>query len=244
MSSTDPGPNEPTDPQGVAIEDAEVRAPDTDAEVVRVKKRILDALLIMASALLLLLILVLPFGWTLIESSHVSTLVAPIIAILIAGCILAFGALRGTRPELRVTMGGFGLGLAGVLLVTGTVLALVFGGGPGGEEPHGPGGTVSILATGDITFDQTAWSVPEGEITFLYEDESNLLHTLTIEGMEDALDLRVNAKGDMDSGTVALPPGTYTLYCTIKGHREQGMEGELTVEPAPDEPPADGEPST
>jgi plastocyanin len=244
MSSTDPGPNESTVPQDVAIEDAEVRAPDADPEVVRVKKRILDALVIMASALLLLLILVLPFGWTLIESSHVSTLVAPIVAILIAGCILAFGALRGTRPELRVTMGGFGLGLAGVLLLTGTVLALVSGGGPGAGEPQGPGGTVSILATGDITFDKTAWSVPEGEITFLYEDGSNLLHTLTIEGMEDALDLRVNAKGDVDSGTVALPPGTYTLYCTIKGHREQGMEGELTVESAPDEPPPGGEPST
>lgn len=245
MSSTDPGPvTESTVPQGVAVEDAQVTAPETDAEVERVKKRILDALLIMGSALLILLILVLPFGLTLIESSHVSTLIAPIVAILIAGCILTFGAFRGTRPEMKVTMGGFGLGLAGVMLVTGTVLALVVGGGPGGGEPHGPGGTVSILATSDITFDQTAWSVPEGEITFVYEDGGNLLHTLAIEGMEDALDLRVNAKGDVASGSVPLRPGTYTLYCTIKGHREQGMEGTLTVEAAPEEPSPGGEPST
>lgn len=237
MSSTDSGPGtEPTVPQGVAVEDAQVPPPETDAEVERVKKRIFDALLIMGSALLLLLFLVLPFGLTLIESSHVSAIIAPIVAILIAGCILTFGALRGTRPEMKVTMGGFGLGLAGILLVTGVVLAVVVGGGPGGGEPHGPGGTVSILATGDITFDQTAWSVPEGEVMFVYEDGGNLLHTLAIEGMEDALDLRVSAKGDVATGSVALPPGSYTLYCTIKGHREQGMEGTLTVEAAPEEP--------
>jgi uncharacterized cupredoxin-like copper-binding protein len=45
--------------------------------------------------------------------------------------------------------------------------------------------------------------------------------------------LQVETAGQVDQGTVALSPGTYTLYCTIRGHREAGMEGTLNVTPAP-----------
>lgn len=234
MSSNEP---EPAAGGVTPTQEASFEEPGLEEESERIKKRMQDALLIAASALLLLLILVLPFGWTLIQSTHVSTIVAPIVAILMAGCILTFGALRDSRPDMRITMGEFGLGLAGLLVVSGGVLAIVFAEGPGRGEPHGPGGTVNIAATADITFDQSEWSVPEGEVTFVYEDQGDLLHTLVIEGMEEKMELRVTGKGEVDSGSVNLPPGTYTLICTIRGHRELGMEGQLTVEPSREEPP-------
>jgi plastocyanin len=209
----------------------------SEREIEQIRTRLLDAVRIPVSALLLLVMLVLPFGWTLIQSTHLSTVVAPIVAILMAGGILTFGALSESRPDMRITIGEFGVALAGVFVIVGAVLALVFAEGPTGEEPHGPGGTVNVVATVDIAFDETEWSVPEGEVTFVYESEVDLVHTLTIEGMEDELDLRVESKGDVDSGTVILSPGTYTVYCTIRGHREQGMEGQLTVMASQDEPP-------
>ena len=32
-----------------------------------------------------------------------------------------------------------------------------------------------------------------------------------------------------DVGKVDLEPGTYTIYCTISGHRAQGMQDTITV---------------
>ncbi|HEV3364625.1 MAG TPA: hypothetical protein VG795_10915 [Acidimicrobiia bacterium] len=37
------------------------------------------------------------------------------------------------------------------------------------------------------------------------------------------------ARGDVDTGTVALKPGKYILYCDVAGHRQAGMEAPLTV---------------
>jgi uncharacterized cupredoxin-like copper-binding protein len=48
----------------------------------------------------------------------------------------------------------------------------------------------------------------------------------------DELNVRVLAVvGREGQGTIAAPPaGTYTFYCSIPGHREQGMTGTLTVD--------------
>lgn len=207
-----------------------------EEEIERTRKRLLDAVRIPAAALFFLLLLVLPLGGTLVETEHLSKAAPPILAVLVAGGILGFAALIGSRPNIRISFGEFGVALAGVLIVVGVVLSVMFARGPTHEEPHGPGGMVTILATPDFTFDEDAWSVPEGEVTFVYEDGADTTHTLTIEGMEDQMELRVQSQGDEDTGKVNLPPGTYTLYCTIRGHRDLGMEGELTVERAPETP--------
>ena len=36
--------------------------------------------------------------------------------------------------------------------------------------------------------------------------------------------------GGVSKISVDVDPGTYTFYCSVPGHREGGMEGELTVE--------------
>jgi uncharacterized cupredoxin-like copper-binding protein len=129
------------------------------------------------------------------------------------------------------------IGIGTVIIV---VLSVLSARGPAEEASSGPGGTIGILAGEDLTFDAAEWTVPEGPVTFVYTDEGDVTHTLAIEGLEDEMLLQVETAGQVDQGTVALSPGAYTLYCTIRGHREAGMEGALEVTPAPVEP-AEGE---
>lgn len=208
-----------------------------DEQIEQIRKRLLNAVRVPVSAVLILVLLVVPLGWTLIQAAHASVVAAPVVAGIVALAILGFASLSGTRPNMRVTFGEFSFALVATLAVVGIALAVMFARGPAAPEVHGPGGTVTIAARGDISFDANAWTVPEGEVTFVYNNEGDLLHTLAIEGMEDRMELRVSSEGDVDTMAVNLPPGTYTLYCTIRGHRDLGMEGQLTVERAADEPP-------
>ena len=41
------------------------------------------------------------------------------------------------------------------------------------------------------------------------------------------MELVVNRRGDVDSGTITLEPGTYRIFCTVPGH--QNMNSELVV---------------
>ncbi|MGA7281847.1 MAG: hypothetical protein WBZ40_08690 [Acidimicrobiia bacterium] len=213
---------------------------DEERETERVRRRLFGAVTIPFAALIILLSIVLLFSWALIRGFELSEFVAPAIGIVTAGAILAIASRVGSGNKAQLGFGrlmGAVIGV-GALIVTLTVLLYT---SSGSAEPQvvGPGGEVDIHAEPDISFDSNAWNVTEGNVQFVYTDDANLTHTLTIEGMEDEMLLHVANKGDTDMGTVPLKPGTYTLYCTIKGHREQGMEGTLTVEPAGPPPGGD-----
>jgi len=53
-------------------------------------------------------------------------------------------------------------------------------------------------------------------------------HDLKVEGEPGVLIRRV-AAGETGRAMVDLPPGSYTIYCTIDDHHEQGMDGTLLV---------------
>jgi hypothetical protein len=57
-------------------------------------------------------------------------------------------------------------------------------------------------------------------------------HTFVFEGYEDVLHLAADTSSG-STGSIELPPGTYTYYCDIPGHRQNGMEGVLEVGEAP-----------
>ena len=57
------------------------------------------------------------------------------------------------------------------------------------------------------------------------------MHNLEVEGngVEEVTDdLEPGDNGDSSAST--SQPGTYEIYCSIDSHRDQGMEGELTVQ--------------
>lgn len=79
--------------------------------------------------------------------------------------------------------------------------------------------------------------------TIMLHNEGVLEHDITIEGFEEQGGIHLLAKED-GMATFSLPePGEYTVYCTVPGHRDAGMESTLTVTPheddgQPDEPSA------
>lgn len=95
----------------------------------------------------------------------------------------------------------------------------------------GAGGTVEISTTEGTSYDETSAQTQAGSVTVSYDNQADVPHDVTIEdesGNElGATDLITASTAET---TVELQPGTYTFYCSVPGHREQGMEGTLTVD--------------
>ena len=78
----------------------------------------------------------------------------------------------------------------------------------------------------DIHFDVGTIKTTAGPLEVTFTNKGALEHTFTIEGTD--LDLKANA-GKTDTGTVTLEKGTYKYECTVAGHAQQGMKGEIEV---------------
>ena len=117
---------------------------------------------------------------------------------------------------------------AGALLV-----AVLAGCGGGTSEPVAvPAGTdLEVHAVPGLRWDQPSYSAPAGEIQVALVNEDTIHHMLVIikdDTIIPGFELEVNRKGDVDSGTITLEPGSYTIFCTVPGH--QTMKSTLTVE--------------
>ena len=83
------------------------------AEIEDVRRRLGAAFGIPLTALLLLVVLVLPFAWALLESNHLTSGGAAIVGILTAAGILGFASLAGTKPNIRLSLGEVMVALIG-----------------------------------------------------------------------------------------------------------------------------------
>ncbi|MCI0544997.1 MAG: hypothetical protein L0Z49_11220, partial [Actinobacteria bacterium] len=95
--------------------------PEEVEEVATVRKRLGDAISIPVAGVVLLLFLVLPFAFALIESNHLLPNAAAVVAVITAGGILGFAALAGSRPHVRITFGELMVAVIGI----GTVLLVL-----------------------------------------------------------------------------------------------------------------------
>ena len=78
----------------------------------------------------------------------------------------------------------------------------------------------------DIHFDVGTIKTTAGPLEVTLTNKGALEHTFKIEGTD--LDLKAN-HGKTDTGTVNLTKGTYKYECTVAGHAQQGMKGEIEV---------------
>jgi plastocyanin len=72
-------------------------------------------------------------------------------------------------------------------------------------------------------------SLPAGKVTFNVENGGKEGHGFEIEGngIEEKTDIL--RSGDSAALQVDLRPGTYTVYCPVKGHKGKGMQRTLVV---------------
>jgi plastocyanin len=108
------------------------------------------------------------------------------------------------------------------------------GGGGGTSAPAEtlPAGALVVTAVSGLRFDaETYGPVTAGDIVFGYQNEDSIRHTLIIAKDDTKVPnskLVIAKKGDVDSGSVTLDAGTYTLICDVPGHGN--MRASLTVE--------------
>ena len=106
-----------------------------------------------------------------------------------------------------------------VLLVTMTCGP----GSPGAAENGGVNVTVK-----EWELKPAQLQVKAGTVTFLVKNSGTIEHDFAVEGVGK---LDTLTAGESKSLTLKLAPGTYTILCTLSGHKEAGMHGTLTVAP-------------
>ena len=122
----------------VAVDD------DEDVEVEAVKTRLRDAVGIPVAGLILLVVLVLPMAWTFLESNHLTSGGAAIIAIVASSGILAFASLAGSRPNMRIGRGELLVAVLGIGIVV-LILFAVLSNLSGSHEGEAEGGEEAAI---------------------------------------------------------------------------------------------------
>lgn len=95
-------------------------------------------------------------------------------------------------------------------------------------QPVGPGGDLTVEA-GNFWFEVTDGVPITGEIDVHLINVSDAFHNFEVLGAADGSDIveaDANSEGD---GVVQLFPGSWTVICNVPGHRQAGMEFQLTV---------------
>jgi plastocyanin len=102
------------------------------------------------------------------------------------------------------------------------------------DEPiAAQGGTLEIDAnpTGALAFASTRAEAPPGMIEILSLNEAPIPHNIAIKDAGGKLvEGAVVEAGGTSKLNADLKPGKYEFLCTVPGHEEGGMKGELTVQ--------------
>ena len=91
------------------------------------------------------------------------------------------------------------------------------------EEPQSQGTVVTVVAT-EFAFELSEQSFAPGTYTFVLENQGAMPHDLAIEGPGVETASALIGPGETTELTVEIQAGTYELWCTVAGHRSQGME--------------------
>jgi plastocyanin len=92
-------------------------------------------------------------------------------------------------------------------------------------------GTLEIPANpdgGNVYTFGSAQAQP-GELTIRSPNEQSIGHNIALEGGGVNETGEVVSNGGVSEISATVRAGEYTFYCSVPGHREAGMEGELTV---------------
>jgi len=83
--------------------------------------------------------------------------------------------------------------------------------------------------TGNLKFSTDALSAKAGNVRITLTNPSPVDHNVTLQTPQGTKGGPTVGKGGTSTISATLKPGKYVYYCSVPGHREGGMQGELTV---------------
>jgi hypothetical protein len=103
-----------------------------------------------------------------------------------------------------------------------------------GAEPAGtpaPSGQVVPVSESEFKITVPAEKLPPGKFTFDVQNDGKIQHDLVVSGagVKGTAKTPLLNAGQSGKLSVTLAAGTYTLYCSVPGHRAAGMVAKLTV---------------
>jgi plastocyanin len=116
---------------------------------------------------------------------------------------------------------------------------------PGGQPQASSGGnqqapqtpsevealSVSSPSDGGLVFQPDGLQAQPGNVQISYDNPSPVPHSIAVATANGNVigEVQPFAAGKQTLALNDLKPGKYVFYCTVPGHREAGMEGDLTV---------------
>ncbi len=91
--------------------------------------------------------------------------------------------------------------------------------------PAAKGTTVQVQEK-EFAITLSTHRVPHGSVTFVVKNVGKVAHNLTIQGGKATPNINSGGTAKL---TVTLKKGSYTLYCSVPGHRQLGMVTKLTA---------------
>lgn len=109
--------------------------------------------------------------------------------------------------------------------------------GGGKQQPPQPPAAAATLdvtspSDGSLVFDPDGLEAKAGSLTITYSNPSPVPHSLAVEAADGNVlgETQIFSQGDQEVTLNDLTAGEYVFFCTVPGHREAGMEGDLTVD--------------
>ncbi len=129
--------------------------------------------------------------------------------------------MRIVRPFIVWT--GLALGL--MLLLSGCDLLKIF-------KAPAPYGAQQISVTlKEWQLIPAHLAAKAGKVRFIVSNQGTVPHGFEVEGPGVEEEIDPFPAGQTRTLELELAPGTYEVYCQVPGHKEQGMKGELIVQP-------------
>jgi plastocyanin len=174
------------------------------------------------------------------------------IVLVLAAVGLAFIGIRGSEsfPPSRGVMAG-AIGLFAAIVATTMAFAIVKANDEqksrndklAKEEAQAAGTTttagggaaqtlaVSSPADGGLSYTPNGLTAKPGNVTITYDNPSPVPHSIAVATSNGNVLGQVQpfANGKQSVSLSNLAPGKYVFYCTVPGHRQAGMQGDLTV---------------
>lgn len=153
---------------------------------------------------------------------------------LVAGTFILFALASSFlipryRPQYPGRNGMALFVIVAVALFVGMLFAMEFFGREPKEASAAEGKAVRVSEV-EYRISVAEKNLHAGSYSFDVKNDGQLQHDLTIDGPG----VSKAATPLIDSGSsaklhVTLKPGTYDLYCSVPGHKQQGMDTKITV---------------